>query len=361
MAPSNPSQSSAAAATATPTSVTSHLAEPSRGQKQARKLLANHPDMVPLSATTPYGIMPPNRPVRPIQVRPNQVQPAAPEPPKEEEIDLKTEARNKDKQYARFVAGAGISKSLSSVWGPRDGSGLNLVDIKRLQEDVYRYIVREVDENMVVNDAQQTPLPAVPQRRRRGEMVIAPPEPPTIPPLPAAANGEPDTIPAQIPATTTQQQVQRLAKEARKMRQAFNLGWEDEPDIGILNEVVSTEMEVYLMLKQLNSGVIASWDKILQDPDPILRIRLMRRFPTVCASFASTVAAAMIADAQMRPAIRPTRYIMNQTSAHAAVHFQMLIGCLQGAKGDLAGICRAYNQAIKEKSQIPVYFIDYNT
>jgi hypothetical protein len=357
MVPSNPS------AMATPASVTFNLGgQPSRGQKQARKLLANHPDMVPLTGTTPYGIMPPNRPTRP-----NQVQPATiPEEEQPPEIDLKAEARNMDKQYARFVAGAGISKSLSSVWGPRDGSGLNLVDIKRLQEDVYRYIVREVDESMANAQQPEQPLLTVPQRRRRGDMIA--PERPTIPPqaaIPDDVEDEPDTIPPaqiqpQTPPPTATAQVQRLAKEARKMRQAFNLGWEDEPDVGILNEVVSTEMEVYLMLKQLNSGVIAPWDKILENADPMLRVRLMRRFPTVCVSFASTVAAAMIADAQMRPAIRPTRYIMNQTSAHAAIHFQMLIGCLQGAKRDLVEICRAYNQSTKAKSQIPVYFIDYN-
>lgn len=377
---------------ATPASVTANLSHESRGVKQARKLLANHPDMVgetfppnlnpnhivlppPQQPTPPPTVQPtppptiqpnppptiqpnpiqPNPPrFRPANVPPNQlVVPNQPQPPQiqpppqvhDELSQLKKAARNLDRNYAQYVCGNGLSnRSLASVWGPRNGSGLNAVDTRRLQEDVYRYIIREVDESMAaLEDDPQVPLPTIP-----GAMTTVPPNP-----TPAPQTTQPPL------RQTARKRIKKLARDARELREAFNEGWEDEADTGILNDVVSSEFEVYHMLK--NTGAISTWDRVLCHDDVMLRIRLLRRFQRVQACFATSVSAAMLANSMMRPTTRPTRYIMQQTHANAAMHFQMLYNCVWEARGDLLDLVRDYNQRVKKGETPSVLFLDYHS
>ncbi len=187
-----------------------------------------------------------------------------------------------------------------------------------------------------------------------GAMTTIPPQ--TIPPQAAQTI----QVPAQVPTQpSARKRIKKLAQSARQLRQAFNEGWEDSEDMGILNEVVSTELEVYHLLKN-TPGIISSWDKVIENDDPMLRIRLLRRYPGTCSCFAASVSAAMLANSMMRPTTRPTRFIIKQTSANAAMHFQMLVNCVYAARGDLLGFARTFNEIQKNRQNQSVLFIDYH-
>ena len=142
-------------------------------------------------------------------------------------------ARNADKQYARLVAGGIHMRSLSSVWGPIDGTGVNAVDTRRMQDEVYDYIVQRVEDKLVEDEEGMVPTPAPEE----------PPPPEAVQPDPPA-DGAPTTQPAVTPqqarlnrALEEQERIMHLAKTARLGRESFNLGWETMSDVGIVNEV----------------------------------------------------------------------------------------------------------------------------
>ena len=360
---------------ATPVAVTQSLssaATTSRGAKAGKRLLDTHPDMVSIPPTPSVFMGGLTRPTttsltpkagkRLLDTHPDMV--PIPLPPTlsvfmggltRPTTPLLTQDMLKkhqmmllacvaDKEYARLVSGCTHARTLSSVWGPRDGSGLNAVDTRRLQQEVYRQIIQGVDDDIASNSA--------PARRRRGDMTDDVPDDveTTIPPV-----GDTTTHP---PGMDRDEQVYYLASAARRTLQSFNDGWDQQDDVGIINEVVSTEMEVFLMLKQV--GVISPWDQIMMSSDPILQVRLLRRHPKVSACFAAAVGAAMVASAQSRPTVRPTRFIMQQTSSHAAVQFQILINCLHANRSDLIAYVREYHTFLKKHSFAPIFFADYN-
>ena len=248
-------------------------------------------------------------------------------------------AKEMDKHYARYVAGCAQARSLASVWGPRDGTGLTAVDTKRLQEELYRHIIQEVDDQLPGGGGGGS------GGGGGGGILPDDTEEPTPEPL--------------VLEQSRFDQISLMAYRARVCRRAFNDGWEIMQEVGLLNEVVSTEIEVLSMLRQI--GPIAEWDKDISSPDPMLRVMLMRRYQPVTSAFASAVGAAMIANAQTRPTIRPTRFIMQQTSANAAVHFQMLIGSLHSSRKGLHDLVKHYNASVKNNTITPVHFVDYHT
>lgn len=137
--------SSFSGASATPVSVTDALGKSHRGEK----LLTKHPDMQKSGG----GLVCDKRPqVFDFKKKRKKRNPA----PKETKTSVvhsalvdsfgnaKRRARDRDMEYARLVAGGLHVRSLASVWGPRDGTGMNAVDTKSMQDELFEYITEQI-------------------------------------------------------------------------------------------------------------------------------------------------------------------------------------------------------------------------
>ena len=118
--------------------------------------------------------------------------------------NVKDDARNLDLEYVRMVCGAAHARNISTVWGPRDGISLTMVDSRRLQDLLFNYISQQMLNHLNQNPAQVQ-----------------------------GGNGLP-------PA----QDMQLMGSIARQARQAFNDGWNIENDVGILHETLAAEIQV---------------------------------------------------------------------------------------------------------------------
>lgn len=235
-----------------------------------------------------------------------------------------------DKRYARIVAGGIHMRSLSSVWGPVDGTGLNPVDTKRMQDEVYDYVVQRVEDKLEERREDRRDA-----RRDQDDDVDE-----------VAEREEENRMAAE--------KITQLAMTARDARMAFNHGWDNMPDMGIVNEVVSVETQILLMLRQI--GCINAWDKlILGSPEAIISIRMMRRTPRIMSAFAGAVSAVMITSTQTRPTHRPTKAVLQQANINAGIHFQMLVHALGENRGEM--IRNAVE--VREKRDTSFYSLDY--
>lgn len=243
---------------------------------------------------------------------------------RDQEQEAMLRARETDMQYARMVAGGMHVRSLSAVWGPRDGVGMNMVDTKRMQDELYQYIVDKVDDKIREDRATEEAAAAATTQPSDDDVetvlvgtnsrffgVDAAP-PPVNGPNQAAAPGAPAN------------QIRNLANIARIARNDFNDGWQNLGDVGVLNETVSAEIQVVLMLRQ--NGGIAAWDGLLtHSRDPMMRVRLLRRFGPISATFATTVGAVVTNNVQTKPTVRPTRAVLERAAIDTAMQFQAMM------------------------------------
>jgi hypothetical protein len=246
-------------------------------------------------------------------------------------------AKEADKRYARIVAGGIHMRSLSSVWGPIDGTGLNPVDTKRMQDEVYDYVVQRVEDKL---EEEKEDRPADP--RADGDQQDDVENERTI----MAAKQEENM--------RSYAKIIQLAGVTRDARVAFNQGWDNMRDMGIVNEVVSVETQILLMLRQI--GCINAWDKIiLGSPEAIISIRMMRRTPKIMPAFAGAVSAVMITSTQTRPTHRPTKAVLQQANINAGIHFQMLVHALGENRNEM--IRNAIE--VQGNPDTSVYSLDY--
>lgn len=255
-------------------------------------LLSQHPDMLPQMENTnalDARLRRRARPARPAQ------QPGAPpssssssssnssssSEDEEEEDQPKKEAKEADMQYARMVCGGAGMRSLSSVWGPIDGTGLNYVDNKVLQEKVFDYI-----RNMILQEMSKQAARSEKKRRDRRNAAAAAAAA-TIPPnvgqnVVAEASAIMDvrydnggTVPRfAIRGGKRKVALMRtLGGIARQAKEEFNEGWNELLDVGITNETLNAEIQVVqtLRLQAVACNPIAQWDAIFPSLDPLLR------------------------------------------------------------------------------------------
>ena len=248
-------------------------------------------------------------------------------------------ARTTDMQYARLVAGGMHARSIGSVWGPRDGLGLNMVDTKRMQDELFHYISEKIDDRMREEERvsgkkkrgmydetrreeqngddddndEDDDVEVSPTERRRGQktMVEEPVDRNTGLSVPF------------FRSNPHQSAMYLLSHKTRKAREDFNRGWNEMYDVGIMSEVVNAELQVLFMLRK--TGGISSWDTLLDSPDPLMRIRLLRRCVSSMAAFASTVGSVVLSSMQTRPTVRPTKAVLQRAAVDTGLQFQMFL------------------------------------
>lgn len=169
----------------------------------------------------------------------------------------------------------------------RDGLGLNAVDTKRMQDELFQYIVDQIDDRIKeedyikeMNKKRKKTTPATEEEDdddAEDNAAESDVERPTIVHR-KNSNGYPVPMFASSYPEKRKSAVYTLSTKARQAREDFNRGWNDMFDIGILNEVINAEIQVYFMLKKMK--VTQSWDSLIADhpSDPMMRIRLLRRY-----------------------------------------------------------------------------------
>lgn len=117
---------------------------------------------------------------------------------------VKDQARDLDLEYARLVCGAAHARNLSTVWGPRDGVSVSMVDSRRLQEVLFNFISQRMLAELNAHPGQIQGGSGLPPAR----------------------------------------DMELMGFIARGAREDFNRGWNSENDVGILNETLAAEIQV---------------------------------------------------------------------------------------------------------------------
>lgn len=65
------------------------------------------------------------------------------------------------------------------------------------------------------------------------------------------------------------------------------------------------------------------------------RIRLLRRFRSISATFAATVGSVMVNNAQTKPTVRPSKAMLHRAAVDTAMQFQMLMNEVVAARAEL--------------------------
>lgn len=249
-------------------------------------------------------------------------------------------ARMTDMQYARHVAGGMHVRSISAVWGPRDGLGLNMVDTKRMQDELFHYISEKIDDRMREEErvsrkkkrgsqSGETQMRGEDEEEEEDDDVED-----DVSPNSTQSRGLKTMVEGNVNRNTglqvpffksnpRQSAMYLLSHKTRQAREDFNRGWNEMYDIGIMNEVVNAELQIIFMLRK--TGGISSWDNLLASPDPIMRVRLLRRCIATMAAFASTVGSVALSSMQTRPTVRPTRAVLQRAAVDTGLQFQMLL------------------------------------
>lgn len=239
-------------------------------------------------------------------------------------------ARQMDMDYCRHVQGASHARTLSAVWGPRDGAGLNTIDARRLQDDLYEYITQRVDAILERRDEEEQ---AAQRAKEEGDQAT----------------------PEQRGQEEGSQLIKNLAREAKMAREEFNEGWNEIYQVGVVNEVVAAEVQALLMLRR--SGAIRSWDQALPGNDIMTRVRLLRRLDSTRVPFASCVGSIMISSMQTRPSVRPTKYVLQRAALDTGLQFQALIMSLHGVRSEIVGVCNRIGRFLRSSGEEMQRFI----
>jgi hypothetical protein len=264
------------------------------------------------------------------------------------------EAMRLDREYAGMVAGAMHTRALSAVWGPRDGTGISIIDTQRMQEHVYTYIINRINARLL-----QLGVPNIPEED-------GPPPAPAEGALEVEFRDIDHSGVASI-ANGDEALMYQLGAIARKAREQFNEGWNDMLDVGIMHETVNAEIQVVTTLKRTEA--IQAWDSLFPDSAPLSRIRILRRHPSTSALFAAAVGSILAGNLQTRPSSRPTAGMMQKSAVETALHFQNLTQALYHLSMDLTKIVATHQRSKhpeatdEQKSAarpFQVYFADYN-
>lgn len=244
------------------------------------------------------------------------------------------------------------------MWGPRDGSGLNAVDTKRMQDELFAMISERIEDKLreqhkpEEDAAEEETIPVddeggdeedeeeeeedEEEKKKKEEEEKKQKE------------EEEEKKQKEKEEKKRQQQLKELAQMARDARKSFNEGWDDMEDVGLMNEVVNAETQIWFMLQHRVPRVVFLLDS--NEKNMMKKIRLLRRHPCTSICFANVVGSVLVNNQQSKPTSRTSRAMMQRTSVETALQFQAFIRILANSQAELV-------QALKGEEK---YTIDYH-
>jgi hypothetical protein len=238
------------------------------------------------------------------------------------------------------------------VWGPRDGSGLNAVDTKRMQDELFAMISERVEDKLREQQQQKqeeekaVAEETIPVDDEQGDEEDAEEEGEDEDEK--KKEEEEEKKQKEKEEKKKQQQLKELAQMARDARKSFNEGWDDMEDVGLMNEVVNAETQIWFMLQHRVPRVVFLLDS--NEKIMMKKIRLLRRHPCTSICFANVVGSVLVNNQQSKPTSRTSRAMMQRTSVETALQFQTFIQILANSQAELV-------QALKSEEK---YTIDYH-
>jgi hypothetical protein len=239
------------------------------------------------------------------------------------------QAKQADKEYARFVCGGAHMRCLDQVWNMRDGSS----NARYYTEKLQQYVNSRIESGMRQADSAGVPTP-------QGG-------------TPAVGTEQPESL---IDSNILKQYVKEISQANLALQDALD----DSVEVGIVNEVVCSEVEVLSTIKSLKV-LVPQLQGILNPTDDMLVIRFLRRHKLIQSYFGSAVGAVYACNMSMRPVVRPSKASMKNMHAVAGMQVKILIDRL---KTHAAQLARDLTKAMLEAGRDNIdcwYTLDYYT